>query len=283
MNIIKPKVEYWKEENPVKHIARCARVCYASDNNNPLNDCKLGVSLWKNKHYSMFRHASVYYIIPEKIQINTKAYIGATVKLVEDKYYVSTNEQCANEYWDSKYAKYRISRDEAENNEVFYKNKMLRYTMCIETGIDITRELNRKSPNNIAEQSTRYVDFNKKVGINFKQCHWMLGLSIWKYCLMRIMCKTAEWFYKISRSKYGLNLPPQDARWILPLDTMSKVVYTYTVKEWEEIINMRYWDYTGKAHKDAKEVAKLIYDELVNLGVEIENYKLRDEHSNTSI
>lgn len=283
MNIIKPKVEYWKEENPVKHIARCARVCYASDNNNPLNDCKLGVSLWKNKHYSMFRHASVYYIIPEKIQINTKAYIGATVKLVEDKYYVSTNEQCANEYWDSKYAKYRISRDEAENNEVFYKNKMLRYTMCIETGIDITRELNRKSPNNIAEQSTRYVDFNKKVGINFKQCHWMLDLSIWKYCLMRIMCKTAEWFYKISRSKYGLNLPPQDARWILPLDTMSKVVYTYTVKEWEEIINMRYWDYTGKAHKDAKEVAKLIYDELVNLGVEIENYKLRDEHSNTSI
>ena len=270
MQILEPKVESWLQNYTIDHIARCARVCYASDSNE--NNAKLCARLWNNKHRSMFRHAGVYYIIPEKLQVPDKAYIGAVVKLVECNYYVSANEQSAREYWDYRYKKYRISITEAESNEVFVKYKMLRFTFCIETGIDITREFNRKSPNNIAEQSTRYVDFNKKLGIRFKQCHWMYNMSIWKYCLTRIMLKTCELFYKIARSKYGLNLPPQDARFILPLDTMSKVVYTYTVAEWEYIVNMRLWDWTGKAHPDAKIVGQFIYDELVKLGYTPVNY-----------
>lgn len=270
MQILEPKVESWLQNDTIDHIARCARVCYASDSNK--NNAKLCERLWNNKHYSMFRHAGVYYIIPEKLQVPDKAYIGAVVKLVGYTYYVSANEQSAKEYWDYRYKKYRISITEAESNEVFVKYKMLRFTLCIETGIDITREFNRKSPNNIAEQSTRYVDFNKKLGICFKQCHWMYNMSIWKYCLTRIMLKTCELFYKIARSKYGLNLPPQDARFILPLDTMSKVVYTYTVAEWEYIVNMRLWDWTGKAHPDAKIVGQFIYDELVKLGYTPVNY-----------
>lgn len=281
MEIREPKVESWLQNNTEDHIARCARVCYAS-NKTTAND-KMCNALWNNKHRSMFRHAGVYYIIPEKLQISEKAYIGAIVKLEGHTYYVSANEQSAREYWDKRYIKYRISISKAFENNIFKKYKMLRFTLCIETGIDITREFNRKSPNNIAEQSTRYVDFNKKVGIVFKQCHWMYGLNLYKYCLMRIMAKTAEWFYKLSRSKYGLNLPPQDARWILPLDTMSKVVYTYTVKEWEDIVNMRLWDWTGKAHPDAKIVAARILTELEKLGCNIENYKLKDEYSGTLV
>lgn len=276
MEVVEPKVESWLQNNTIDHIARCARVCYASDSNK--NNAKLCEGLWKNKHYSMFRHAGAYYIIPKKLQVHEKAYIGAVVKLVGYNYYVSANEQSAREYWDRYYKEYRISTAKAFNNDIFKKYKMLRFTLCIETGIDITREFNRKSPNNIAEQSTRYVDFNKKLGIRFKQCHWMYNMSIWKYCLTHIMLKTCEWFYKIARSKYGLNLPPQDARFILPLDTMSKVVYTYTVAEWEYIINMRLWDWTGKAHPDAKIVAQMLYDELYKLGCNIENYKLRDEY-----
>ena len=281
MEIREPKVESWLQNNTEDHIARCARVCYASDKTTA-ND-KMCNALWKNKHRSMFRHAGVYYIIPEKLQISEKAYIGAVVKLEGHTYYVSANEQSAREYWDKRYIKYRISISKAFENNIFKKYKMLRFTLCIETGIDITREFNRKSPNNIAEQSTRYVDFNKKLGIRFKQCHWMYNMSIWKYCLTRIMLKTCELFYKIARSKYGLNLPPQDARFILPLDTMSKVVYTYTVAEWEYIVNMRLWDWTGKAHPDAKIVAARILTELEKLGCNIENYKLKNEYSGTLV
>lgn len=256
MEIREPKVESWLQNNTEDHIARCARVCYASDKTTA-ND-KMCNALWKNKHRSMFRHAGVYYIIPKKIQIDSKAYIGTTVKLVDDKYYVSTNVQAAREYWNENYSKYEITKEEAFNSPIFRAYDMLRVTLCIHTGIDITREYNRKSPNNIAEQSTRYVDFNKKIGIVFKKCHWMYKCNWYKKLLYMFMAKTAECFYKISRSKYGLNLPPEDARWILPLDTMSKAVYTYTIAEWKDILNMRLYGITGKPHPDAKEVAKLI-------------------------
>lgn len=271
MKLIEPNVESWLQNDPIDHIARCARVCYASDNST--NNIVMCYSLWANKHRSMFRHAGVYYIIPEKVQVPDNAYIGVSTVVHLDKTYVSANEQSAREYWDRRYKKYRISINQAFNNEVFKDYKLLRYTICIETGIDITREFNRKSPNNIAEQSTRYVDFIKKIGIRFKKCHWMTKCNWYRTILYKFMLKTIEWFYKIARSKYGLNLKPQDARFILPLDTMSKVVYTYTLLEWEQIINMRLWDWTGKAHPDAKIVGKLIYDELTKLGCDIINYK----------
>ena len=106
MKIVDSKVEYWKQDDSVEHIARCARVCYAS--NKTTNNKEMCSALWRNKHRSMFRHAGVYYIIPEKLRISDKAYIGATVKLVGYMYYVSANEQSAREYWDKLYKEYRI-------------------------------------------------------------------------------------------------------------------------------------------------------------------------------
>lgn len=275
MKIVEPKVESWLQNSVIEHVARCARVCYASDKTT--DNHRMCENLWKNNHRSMFRHAGVYYIIPKKLQISEKAYIGATVKLVEYNYYVSTNDQCAREYWDKLYMKYRIPISKAFENDIFKKYKMLRFTLCIETGIDITREFNRKSPNNIAEQSTRYVDFIRKVGIRFKKCHWMPKCNLYQTILYKFMLKSCEWFYKIARSKYGLNLPPQDARFILPLDTMSKVVYTYTVAEWEYIVNMRLWGWTGKAHPDAKVIGQLIYNELEKLGYTPTKFNHDDE------
>ena len=272
MKIESPNTENWFHSNVVHHIAKCARVCYASKVNNSSADKHLYLSLWKNGHRSMFRHAGVYYMIPEKIQVSSKAYIGATVVQEGTMYYVSANEQSAREYWDKRYYKYRVDYYNTFKIHPFIKHKLIRYTFCINTGIDITREYNRKSPNAIAEQSTRYVDFNKRVGIKFKKCHWMSKCNLYRKFLYKFMLKTTEWFYKISRSKFGLNLKPEDARFILPLDTMSKVVYTYTVAEWEYIINMRLFDWTGKAHPDAKIIAKQIYDILTEDGWNIDNY-----------
>ena len=130
MDFIQPTATLWKMDNGADfHIARCARVCYASQKASvPLKFCQ---NLWKNNHRSMFRHAGAYYIIPVKIQINSKAYKDAIVKLVGHTYYVSTNEQAAIEYWDSLYKQYRISAQEAESNEIFRKHKLIRYTFCV--------------------------------------------------------------------------------------------------------------------------------------------------------
>lgn len=272
MKIVEAKAELWRQKDDYSHIAKCARVCYASIPKIVGSDKNFCKKLWNNKHRSMFRHAGVYYIIPESLNLNWKCYSYCAIKIVNGMKYITTNKQCAKEYF-SKYDRFKITKEEAFSNPVFVENKMLMFTFCIETGIDITRELNRKSPNNIAEQSTRYVDFNKRVGIRFKKCHWMFNLNFYKKCLVYIMCKLDEWFYKISRSKYGLNLPPEDARWCLFLDVMSKAIYTYTVKEWEYIINMRLFDWTGVAHKDAKIIAAQIANDFESLNYKLDNYK----------
>ena len=276
MKILEPQVKLInQEDNEALHIAKCARICYAS---NKLTDNeKICDHLWKNNHRSMFRHAGVYYKIPvngvfndEDLSLLYSEYcnVGRDYNYI----YISTNRQYAKEYLDD-YSAYEISVDEAKNIEPFVKYKLIYYTFIIDTGIDITRELNRKSPNAISERSTRYVDFIKKIGIVFKKCHWMTGLNLYKKALVNLMCKFDEWFYKISRNKYGLNLKPEDARWCLFLDTMSKAAYTYTVRDWEYIINLRLFDYTGGAHPDAKAVMLQIKEALEDEGYDLVNYK----------
>lgn len=280
MQILNPTVEMWFPlDGEVAHIARCARVCYASDKG---DDEALVKRLISNKHFSMFRHSGVYYVIPGNVEFKLPIQFGiyADVKPYEDCIIVATNRQFAINYMQN-YAQYEISYNDAIKDKRFIENGFIRLSFAITTGIDITREFNRVSPNNIAEQSTRYVDFTKKIGIIYKHCHWMNNISLYKYCLTRTIAWFGQLFYRISRSKYGLNLKPQDARWCLFLDTMSKVVYTYSIKEWERIINNRLFDYTGKAHPDAKIVANKIKNELNKIGVTIRNYKELDNEINT--
>ena len=278
MTIKKPLVTCLNESHatsPLRHLADCASICYASI---PKSSSRMSENLWNKGHKSMFRHVSKYYIIPiNKVAIHIKnewkgcPYIDF-VTVEDNEYYVSTNLQYVKEHQPifEDFEEYEIDVLTAFNNPIFYQCKLLRYTFIVETGIDITRELNRTSPNAIAEQSTRYVDFNKKIGIRFKKCHWMNNLNLYRKLLVKFMCKVDEWFYKISRSKYGLNLKPQDARWCLFLDTMSKVAYTYSVKEWEHILELRYAGTTGIPHPDAMIVAKEIYTYLT----EEKGYKL---------
>lgn len=277
MEILEPQVELiCQGDDEALHIAKCARICYASSK---LRDNKkLCNHLWKHNHRSMFRHVGVYYKIPRNVSFNIDCTyyfsFSSYCNIAKDSnyIYISTNRQYAKENL-QELSEYEIPYEVAVNDEVFYNNGMIYHTFIIDTGIDITRELNRKSPNAISERSTRYVDFIKKIGIVFKKCHWMFGLNLYKKGLVKLMCKVDEWFYKISRSKYGLNLKPEDARWCLFLDTMSKAAYTYTVRDWEYIINLRLFDYTGGAHPDAKIVMLYIKEALEDKGYEIVNYK----------
>lgn len=271
MKLIKADITYFPEmlSTKAKHLADCARICYASSGD---NDNALYNNLWKNGHRSCYRHLSHYFMIhdedaqsmPTTMQrLMSTPYVEC--KAVGNYYYISTNEQFIREHKTiySSIVNYEVAHVVAHRTEGFIQSGVLRYTFVISTGIDITRELNRVSPNNICEQSTRFVDFNKKIGICFKKSHWMHWVdatSLYKELLYKFMCKVDEWFYKISRSKYGLNLKPEDARWCLFLDTYSKAVYTYSFNEWKHIIDLRYHGTTGKPHPDAYAIGKALYD-----------------------
>ena len=66
----------------------------------------------------------------------------------------------------------------------------------------------------------------------------------------------------------GAGMKPEDARGILPLDTATKVIYTYSIREWQHILDLRYYGTTGKPHPNAKLIAGKIRDEINNFAKE---------------
>lgn len=282
MKIIEPKVELWKQGNNAKaHIARCARVCYGRTSGNDEATIK---RLINGEHWSMFRHGT-YYIIAndsdktlETIVINYANTIGFSYHYEKHVYYITVN---GNWVLDHKtqfgyLSKYIVPIEDFCNTEIGFH--MMRYTFCVDTQISTSRELNRVSPNNIAEKSTRYVYEDG----NICRPHWMTDEEVdylnnepifeeWcnshkKASIYRNSCNDSFNKYKLL---VDIGMHRQDARGVLPLDTATRCVYTYSVDEWFEIIKKRVYNTTGKSHPNATIICKLIEQELNELGYEI--------------
>lgn len=180
MKIIEPKVELWQQGDDSKaHVARCARVCYGREIGNDQATIK---RLIDSEHWSMFRHGT-YYIIAndsdktlETIVINYANTIGFSYHYEKHVYYITVN---GNWVLDHKtqfgyLSKYIVPIEDFRNTEIGFH--MMRYTFCVDTQISTSRELNRVSPNNIAEMSTRYIGFSDKQPIYEYDLHTEQGI-----------------------------------------------------------------------------------------------------------
>lgn len=289
MKIIEPSVELWKQENDIAHAVRCARVCYKREIGNDEATYK---RLIDSKHYSVFRHASYYYIIDKNkiyhriidtfidVVDNGLKIVGIDIKYDNRNIYIVVNGQFLLEHksFINAIAKYQVDEDTFKNTETGFN--MLRYTFKVVTQISTSRELNRVSPNNIAEQSTRYVYEDGTLC----RPHWLKQKDINIYfadetsdLYDEYMDNAADYYltkceeafnrYKFLIDRY--NVHRQDARGVLPLDTATRCVYTYSADEWFEIIKKRVYNITGKSHPNATIICKLIEQELNGLGYEV--------------
>lgn len=276
MNIIKPAVELWQENDDwIHHVAKCARICYASDGS---KDKKLVDNLLKLGHLSMFRHRSIYYIIPKDdkyTELVTRFEFCPYVEYLigNEAIYLATNGHFYIEHKDNilkTLESFIVTAEEFSNWEVGWQ--LMRYTFKVTTQISTSRELNRVSPNNIAEQSTRYV---YEDGTLCKP-HWIsdeeadmfnenndVDLDEAMNVYLR-GCKKDFEDYKLLIDKYKLNC--QDARGKLPIDTATICAYTYSIKEWQAILDLRYYGTTGAPHPNAKIAAGMIREEFIKLG-----------------
>lgn len=281
MKIIEPSVELWLQEDVTAHIARCARICYGRDSGNDFVLCN---NLLHNKHWSMFRHESVYAIVPEKdvkhlwydVTVNYMEcpYID-WIKL-DNNYYIATNGNFLLDVKEKSpvlykwLTQYRVDALTFNNIHPLVSN-LMRYTFKVTTQISTSRELNRVSPNNIAEKSTRYVYEDGSIC----RPHWMTineanefnnnhqaGMTTTGRNYIN-SCIQSFGTYKDLIKINGLNR--QDARGVLPLDTATVCAYTYSVKEWRAILDLRYYGTTGKPHPNAKLIAGIIRNELMDL------------------
>lgn len=279
MKIVYPLVEYWEQGNVLHaHVGRCARICYRADER---NDEKLTEALWKNNHRSMFRHWSRYFVIPgfSISEHNINIYLENNPFIfyycTNHDWYISTNEQWIREHENfyNLVANYEVTEDRIfelakEDNKIY---NIIRYTFRCVTQISTSREFNRVSPNNIAEQSTRYVYEDGTIC----KPHWLNDDYVDKYNKSRynlskynnndietdyiFSCEKAFYNYK-NLIKEGLS--KQDARGVLPLDTATVVAYTYSGYEWIHILDMRLRGTTGAPHPNAELLAKMISNKL---------------------
>jgi thymidylate synthase (FAD) len=291
MRIVNPSVEMWHDNNNwMAHVARCARICYASDKG---EDKNLVNRLLKDKHHSMFRHRSHYFIIPEtdsicqsiKLSLNECPYVEfdtdtKNLYFATNGHYILNNE----EFYDI-IKKYEVDTIQFENTPVGYN--LMRFTFKVVTQVSTSRELNRVSPNNIAEQSTRYVNFVKKELLGaICTPHWMIPLmgiypeyDIKNKDDIKLFSegdRGTEVYLKACQNNFEAynelitecDAIPQDARGVLPLDTLTVCAYTYSISEWRAIIDLRYYGTTGKPHPNAKLIAGMIRDKLIDCGYE---------------
>lgn len=317
MRIVRPSVQMWNNINNESHILRCAQVCYASEKN--ITDVNSWLeSKWKNGHKSIFRHGTYYFAIPVVVCteymrsfFKNSPYVG----YYENKewVFISINGQTYREItWFHHLFKYSTSEiglqgfieDDADRQGI---TNIIRKTLFIQTQISTSRELNRTSPNNICEQSTRYCNFtlNKFEG-EVSICEpWWLSL-VYDYKkdkdieFIDIYEENNNLFIKYNNKIYKLDniqwpivakdpkyndiledylksaiastnsynnlvkagAKPQDARGLLPLDTLTKLVYTYRIEEWKHILDLRYYGTTGKPHPNAEISANQIREVL---------------------
>ena len=282
MKIIEPKVEEIKDfigvDNFYKAVARAARICYASENNN--NDKALCARLLKSKHYSPFSHAILHL---------KSTYMETTAdnRFVDGIFtYMYGNKYTLQYYGTEIIINGRIlaelvdSIDELDEVLDFIKTNDLEFigevhpyhfrSFIVDTSIGCTREINRHHDNfYICEQSTRYCNFSKdKFGneVAFNKPYWYdqgkaLDQSTWDTAM-----RMAEELY-ITMVKEGL--PTDIARGILPLDTHTRAIYTATIEEWQHFIDLRLKGNTGKPHGDIKIIAEKINDLIFNKNIKI--------------
>lgn len=270
MKIIEPKVELLSELNisSESHIARCARVCYGKEYKEPNQEAdeKTVEGLIKRRHLSMLRHSSAYFVFTNYLPEEFKSEYVNTLSQ-EDYIYASTNGQFTLEHNNkvdiNSHVFLNLCRKYPELFELY------RLTFCITTQISTSRELNRVSPNNIAERSTRYctskdcIKICKPWWINNITKEDTVGINILRYYNNAI--SKAEAMYK---ALLGAGMKPEDARGILPLDTATKVIYTYSIREWRHILDLRLYDKTGKAHPNVHVVMQMVKDQINNFAKE---------------
>lgn len=286
MKFTEPQVEWWQQTSLIRHIARVGRICYKAKGKQPeeglteeeveafiqKRDEERCKGFWESGHRSMYRHGTCYFFLPNEkgfpnyiwAYLNASPYIDYATK--NHKVWISTNMQFLLEHKNMMDAlnPYNVSEDEfiekAQKYECEEAFSIIRMTMVVTTQISTSRELNRTSPNSIAEQSTRYCNLEKKGGVQIVRPHWHVEGSLWQRMVYGFVCRVCEWGYNILL-KSGLK--PQDARGVLPIDTYTVVAYTYTLSEWSHILDLRYHEMTGKAHPNAKIIGEKIRNIII--------------------
>lgn len=262
MKLINQKVELLIQPKGLngleKQIEIAARTCYKSEDKITEDSAKdmLG-KLVNSKHYAMLEHGTVYLKFDQNKVPDTmvskyylNSYSRAKFRDESGMAYITTN--------------YRVLKEHGWTKDLQYwceptDNHVKRYTFRLTTSISIVRELLRHRIFSFANESTRFINYNKKGEFYFIKPYWYDECGFALQNIFDSKCKEAIVDYNvILQHKY----PPQAAREVLPLCTKSELIMTGFEDDWKDFLDKRLKGTTGKPHPDMVELAQMIQDEL---------------------
>lgn len=290
MKLIKPSFEIWEQkeglEGVYKQIERAGRVCYKSEDKIAEGTAQKFVDrMIASGHNAMLEHGTVYLLVEADMADNdtrlwecaNNKYSTVNFNSSTDLNYITTNLRVLVESNWLDLLEYQCEPTE-------YHEK--RVTVKFYTQIAISREYNRHRDNSMAEQSTRYCNFDKDkfggVSINIPTFAKDLVFDDytmskeWMFDTMKVLDDPKREFSAIDYwllanhvSEYCyLNLVrlgwlAQQARTVLPLDTNTELVHTASVSSWQHFFELRD---AASAHPDAYELANPLHKEFIKRG-----------------
>lgn len=249
-------------EGIYKQIEIAARVCYKSENRSTGDSKSFVDKLIKMKHFSMLEHGTIYLHLKKSdmefpnrvynlaIKYRKNPYSRTKIDLNSDNAYITTN--------------YRVIKEHGWEDDLQYlckptDNHVKRYTFRLITSISIVRELIRHRAFSFANESTRFIDYNKKGEFYFIKPYWYEESDKDVKNRFDYICNAAIAAYNFMLQH---NYSPQAAREVLPLCTKSELIMTGFEDDWEDFLDKRLRGTTGRPHPDMVELAQMIQDEL---------------------
>lgn len=249
MKIVDPEVEIIHEENPLRRIELCGRVCYKSERKITDDSAKIFVEkLVERGHTSVLEHARV--IVPGKRVIDlTVPYLNECkeapygmkyrIRLASDNrgrniYMVNVRDFCA----------IGGKPDELETLKNADDYMTVRFT-CDRA---IANELVRHRVFSFSQESTRYVNYEKRElafvrPIPFEWAELSVDQAELSDCMADprfqtwiLGCEQAEANY-LHLIREGCH--PQEARAVLPLSVKTELIMTGTFPQWSEMLKLR--------------------------------------------
>ena len=276
--------ELWEQQDGLEgiyeQIEKAARVCYQSQDLIKAGSAeKIVNALMKNKHYAMLEHGTVYLErhLLDPVKFNTKeAYLKEQEKFDEFvRKYVCNKYSVVfvNQYSDyvAITTNYRVIIENDWKKDLKYLCKPTifhekRTTICMTTNLQVATEYIRHRTMSFAMESTRYCSYDKeKFGneLTFILPCWLNTPNVNKMEAIEWMnaMQDAENHYMRLRDK---GWKPQQCAQVLPKATKTTLIMTGTSEYWKHFFDLRYFEVTGPAHPQARELAEIIYKLMNN-------------------
>lgn len=281
-NFVEHSIERVPQEKLWQHIEKCGRVCYKSEDKMTDESAQKFIdNLRKREHNSVLEHGTIYLIVPRPVdnsEFGMELYLNliehykhnhwSRIHIEPDKVYITTNFRVLVENgWEDDLV-FRVE----EPTE--YHRKRVTFKFVHDVGI--ARDSNRHRAHSISEESTRFINYNRK-GVTFtaspftpEECaDWddtrtpMVFENMWFGTHDDEITDLDVWLFSCYTSTYcynkliNLGWSPQMARRALNFGVKTETYYTAFVDDWVEYIRKR-----EHAHPDLKALVRQMIELL---------------------